>query len=360
MTSLEQTGRTIEEATQKALKQLGVIEEDVDVEILEEGARGFLGIGQTRAKVRVTMKRRPMPEAPPDPPARERRPRQAPRDERPPREQQAPREERPARQRQAPREERPPREQQAPREERPARQRQAPREERPPREQQAPREERPPREQQAPREERPPRQQRPPRQRPAAKERPEPRPAAPPPPPELPKPSPEVTALPAPEPVAAIPMAEIMQSAGEISLDALQHIADGIEDGAKASVKSSADGQVVLEILSGEPATIIGKHGQTIDAIQYLVGVITNKQLPEKVRVVVDVEGYRSRREEALTNQAHYLASQVRETGEEAVLEPLHANERRIIHSALADDPDVYTYSEGEEPDRHVVISPKK
>jgi spoIIIJ-associated protein len=155
-------------------------------------------------------------------------------------------------------------------------------------------------------------------------------------------------------------MEEILKSAAEISLNALQHIADGIEDGAKASVKSTADNQVVLEILSGEPATIIGKHGQTIDAIQYLVGVITNKRLQERVRVVVDVEGYRSKREEALTDQARYFASQVKETGEEAVLEPLHANERRIIHSALADDPDVYTYSEGEEPDRHVVISPKK
>ncbi len=155
-------------------------------------------------------------------------------------------------------------------------------------------------------------------------------------------------------------MEEILKQAAEISREALQHIADGIEDGAKASVKSMEDNQVVLEILSGEPATIIGKHGQTIDAIQYLVGVMTNKRLPEKVRVVVDVEGYRSKREEALTNQAHFLASKVKETGEEAVLEPLHANERRIIHSALADDPDVYTYSEGEEPDRHIVISPKK
>ena len=313
MTSLEQTGRTIEEATEKALEQLSVIEDEVDVEILEEGARGFLGIGQTPARVRVTLKQRPVV-APPEPPARERRPRQRP----------------------------------APREERPARQRQAPKEERPARQQQAPREARPPR------------QQRPPRQRPAAKERPEPKPPAPAPAPEPPKPATEVVPPAVPEPVATVPMEEILKSAAEISLDALQHIADGIEDGAKASVKSTADNQVVLEILSGEPATIIGKHGQTIDAIQYLVGVITNKRLPEKVRVVVDVEGYRSRREEALTNQALYLASKVKETGEEAVLEPLHANERRIIHTALADDTDVYTYSEGEEPDRHVVISPKK
>ncbi len=109
-----------------------------------------------------------------------------------------------------------------------------------------------------------------------------------------------------------------------------------------------------------KPALVIGKHGQTIDAIQYLVGVITNKRLAARVRVIVDTEGYRGRREEALRNQAHYLASKVRETHQEAVLESLRANERRIIHLALADDPDIYTYSEGEEPDRRVVISPRK
>lgn len=330
MTSLEQTGKTIEDATQKALAQLSVTEDEVDVEILEEAGRGFLGLGQSPAKVRVTLKQRPVAVAAPKPPARERRPRQR----------QAPREDRP-RERPAPVEERPKRKP-APREQQP-RERAGAKEERPP-QKAAPQEEQP-RQKPAPREQRQ-------RRRPAAPQEPQKE--------KLPAPAPEPVPPTAPEPVAAVPMEEILKSAAEISLEALQHIADGIEEGAKAAVKSAADGQIVLEIRSAEPAVIIGKHGQTIDAIQYLVGIITNRRLPEKVRVVVDVEGYRSRREEALTNQALYLSSKVKETGEEAVLDPLHANERRIIHTALADDPDVYTYSEGEEPERYVVISPKK
>lgn len=294
MTSIEQTGKTIEEATEKALEQLGVTEDDVDVEILEEPAKGFLGLGQSPARVRVTVKPRPEPETAQKPAPRERQ-----------------------RQRPASREERPPRQKQAPREDRPQRQR-------------------------------PPREERPKQPEPVQQaEKPTPAPAAP----EAPRPA---------EPVAAVPSGDVMKVASEVSVETLQRIVDSIEDGAKVAVKNASDGQLSLEVTSSDPATIIGKHGQTIDAIQYLVGVITNKRLPEKVRVVVDVEGYRTRREEALRSQAVQLAARVRESGEEAVLEPLAASERRIIHTALADDPDVYTYSEGEEPERHVVISPKK
>jgi len=277
MTSIEETGKTIEEATEKALEALGVTEDEVDIEILEEGTGGFLGLGRSPARIRVTPRQMPVAEAAPEP--RRERPSRA-RTERPkpgPKPAPAP----------AP----------VAREEKPA---------------------------------------------------PTP-PPAPPQPAELPKPAP-----------IAPQTGETMESAAEIGLGVLQHIADSIETGARSVVKSASDGQIVLEVTSTDPAAIIGRHGQTIDAIQYLVGVITNKRLMDKVRVVVDVEGYRSRREEALTNQALYLASKVKESGEEAVLEPLQANERRIIHTALADDPDVYTYSEGEDADRHVVISPRK
>ncbi len=296
MTSIEETGKSIEEATEKALEQLRVTEDEVDVEILEEPARGFLGLGQSPARVRVTVKRKQAPEPAPRSAQRER-----------------PQRQRPAR------EERPPRQEQGPREERPQRQR-------------------------------PPREERPKRPEPAPQQAEAPAPA-PTPAPEAPRPA---------EPVAEIPSGEVMKVASEISVEVLQRIVDSIEDGARVAVKNAADGQLTLEVTSADPATIIGKHGQTVDAIQYLVGVITNKRLPEKIRLVVDVEGYRTRREEILRGQAAQLAARVKESGEEAVLEPLHANERRIIHTALADDPDVYTYSEGEEPERYVVISPKK
>jgi spoIIIJ-associated protein len=80
---------------------------------------------------------------------------------------------------------------------------------------------------------------------------------------------------------------------------------------------------------------------------------------PHGLRLTLDADGYRRRRQEALEDLARTLAVQVRESGEEAVLEPLNALERRIVHSVLTDDPDVCTYSEGEGLDRHVVISPR-
>lgn len=119
------------------------------------------------------------------------------------------------------------------------------------------------------------------------------------------------------------------------------------------------DGSIRLEVNGPDMGVVIGKHGSTINALQYLVGLITHKRVGERVRVVVDAEDYRSRRERTLQELAQSFARRVKETGQEAVLDALQSYERRIIHTALVDDPDVYTYSEGEEPDRRVVISPR-
>lgn len=118
----------------------------------------------------------------------------------------------------------------------------------------------------------------------------------------------------------------------------------------------------VLSIdLSGEHmAIIIGKRGQTLDAFQYLISLIVNKNSESYIRVKLDTEDYRRRREETLENLARNIASKVKRTGKPFKLEPMSPYERRAIHSALQKDNSVTTYSVGDEPNRHVVITAKK
>lgn len=119
---------------------------------------------------------------------------------------------------------------------------------------------------------------------------------------------------------------------------------------------------VHLEIEGPDAGLLIGRRGQTLDALQYLLLVMVshNRSLSQRFRVILDADGYRKRREEALQTLAQSLAARVKQTGQEAVLEPLNPLERRIVHTALMDDPAVETYSEGEEPNRHIVITPRK
>ncbi|WP_346355099.1 RNA-binding cell elongation regulator Jag/EloR [Azotosporobacter soli] len=104
---------------------------------------------------------------------------------------------------------------------------------------------------------------------------------------------------------------------------------------------------------------LIGKHGQTLDALQYLTNLTANRDAEEKVRVILDVEQYRQRRADTLTRLAQRLAGTVKRSGETVVLEPMTPSERKIIHMALQEDWRVSTYSEGEEPFRKVVIALK-
>lgn len=101
---------------------------------------------------------------------------------------------------------------------------------------------------------------------------------------------------------------------------------------------------------------LIGKHGRTLDAIQYLTNLVANKNVRGRYFVMLDVEDYRSRREETLQALAQRLAKRVKTTRRPLVLEPMNAYERKIIHLVLQDDPEVYTRSEGEDADRHLVI----
>ena len=113
-----------------------------------------------------------------------------------------------------------------------------------------------------------------------------------------------------------------------------------------------------LSIDGKEAGFLVGKNGEVLNSLQYLINLVAKQQLANGVRVTLDGNDYRKRRAESLTNLATKIADKVKERGEEAVLEALPAFERRVIHKALQEIEGVTTYSEGEEPDRRVVIAP--
>ena len=113
---------------------------------------------------------------------------------------------------------------------------------------------------------------------------------------------------------------------------------------------------VVLCLRGDDLGVLIGKHGQTLDALQYLTNLATQKEFRDRIRIVLDVEDYRKRRAETLELLARRIASRVAKTGERVVLEPMTPHERKIIHMSLQNDEKIETYSEGEEPYRRVVI----
>lgn len=122
------------------------------------------------------------------------------------------------------------------------------------------------------------------------------------------------------------------------------------------------EGERELSInMSGDDMGIlIGKRGQTLDSLQYLVSLVVNKESEDYIRVKLDTENYRERRKETLETLAKNIAYKVKRTRRPVSLEPMNPYERRIIHSALQNDKFVVTRSDGEEPFRHVVISLKK
>ncbi len=120
------------------------------------------------------------------------------------------------------------------------------------------------------------------------------------------------------------------------------------------------DGSVTFKLHGADMGILIGKHGQTLDSLQYLTNLVANKNSAERVRVIIDVEDYRDRRIETLNRLAYRLADKVKRSGERVSLEPMNPHERKIIHMALQNDRRVTTLSEGDEPYRHVVIELKK
>lgn len=124
-------------------------------------------------------------------------------------------------------------------------------------------------------------------------------------------------------------------------------------------VTEMVPGEVSLEIRGEGLGLLIGRHGATLDALQMLAAVVANTGYDQGARIVVDAENYRERRREMLRTMAIQQAEKAKESQQEVVIPDLKAFERRIVHLALKDDPDVETYSEGEGEDRCIVISPR-
>ena len=123
---------------------------------------------------------------------------------------------------------------------------------------------------------------------------------------------------------------------------------------------NETDNSMDIELSGEEMGILIGKRGQTLDSLQYLVSLVVNKEMEEYIRVKVDTENYRQRRKETLENLAKNIAYKVKKTRRPVSLEPMNPYERRIIHSTLQNDKYVTTHSEGDEPFRRVVVTLKR
>lgn len=143
------------------------------------------------------------------------------------------------------------------------------------------------------------------------------------------------------------------------ALDFLKDITEkmGLDLGFTAKVGEDV---VYIEMNGKDSGTVIGKRGQTLDAIQYLTSLVLNKSSEKYIKVVVDAENYRTKRQKTLEQLANRLASKVIKTGRYVRLEPMNPYERKIIHATLQQNPKINTRSEGEEPYRRVVIELKK
>ena len=121
-----------------------------------------------------------------------------------------------------------------------------------------------------------------------------------------------------------------------------------------------AEKNMEIDLKGDDMGVLIGKRGQTLDSLQYLVSLVVNKESEEYIRVKVDTEDYRNRRKATLEGLAKNISYKVKRTKRAVSLEPMNPYERRIIHSALQNDKYVTTHSEGDEPFRHVVVTLKK
>lgn len=160
---------------------------------------------------------------------------------------------------------------------------------------------------------------------------------------------------------SAIIKAKTKSSIADIAKDFLKDVFAAMNMVVAVDVKYDEDSKNLDVDLSGdEMGILIGKRGQTLDSIQYLLSLVVNKESEEYIRVKVDTEDYRKRRKETLENLAKNIAYKVKRTKRPVSLEPMNPYERRIIHSALQNDKYVTTHSEGEEPFRRVVVTLKK
>ncbi len=310
MKTYESSAKTIEEAISAGLEHLGVSIGEVTIDILEEGSKGLFGLfGSRLAKVRLTLKEQEEEESiwnalsrDTGKPAREAKPRE----ENVRKEQQR---------REAPRKE------DAVKSET---RREEPKKE-------AASEKKPPAK--APQKE-------------SQIQNRESRPAA-----AKPAAVPQEPAVPAPQADPASPEGRAQQF--------LQTLTTLMDVGVSVAVSRDAEGNVLVNMQGDTLGILIGRRGETLDALQYLTSLMVNKGAEQYIRVTLDTENYRAKREEALTRLANRMANRAVKTGRKVVLEPMNPYERRILHSALQANEAVTTHSEGEEPNRHVVITLK-
>ncbi len=159
----------------------------------------------------------------------------------------------------------------------------------------------------------------------------------------------------------AIIKARVKSSIEDVAKDFLKEVFDAMNIAVVIDVKyDEVNASMDIDLSGDEMGILIGKRGQTLDSLQYLVSLVVNKDVENYIRVKVDTENYRQRRKETLENLAKNISYKVKRTKRPVSLEPMNPYERRIIHSALQNDKYVTTHSEGDEPFRHVVVVLKR
>ena len=172
------------------------------------------------------------------------------------------------------------------------------------------------------------------------------------------KPEPEPKKSAAPDVVPAAETADLSAVKDHSALVFLKEVTEQMGLDIDISAKANED-NVFVNIQGKDSGTIIGKRGQTLDAIQYLTSLVVNKDQENYIRVVVDAENYRSKREKTLEKLANRLADKVVKTKRSVMLEPMNPYERKVIHATLQNNPRVTTRSEGQDPYRRVIIELK-
>jgi spoIIIJ-associated protein len=152
---------------------------------------------------------------------------------------------------------------------------------------------------------------------------------------------------------------EKRQTKGEAANEFLESLIDKIGIAASVEKTAEVDNRVEFNLSGDNLGLIIGYHGQTLNVVQYLTNVAVATVSDEHKRIVVDAEGYRERRKRTLRRLAQRIARKVLRMGRPVELEPMVAHERKIIHTALADNTRVETHSEGNDPNRRVIIEPR-
>jgi spoIIIJ-associated protein len=152
---------------------------------------------------------------------------------------------------------------------------------------------------------------------------------------------------------------EDLDKVADTAVAIIQKVLTGFGIEASIDEYEGDDGEIILDIVGGDLALLIGRHGKTLDSLQTLVGAATSRQLGFRYPIVVDVEGYRSRRREKVEDMARRTADRAVRQGRPVKLRPMTSYERRLVHMALRNDRRVVTVSEGDDPGRAVVVSPK-